>query len=443
MGFRGMHRFVGRMVVVGLVASGVAVVASTAPAGAALPCAVTAQRSSTPDGDAAWDPVLSADGSVVVFHSRDDWDGENPDGNEEVFLRAIGVGAIQISPNTTGEDGSEKPAVSGDGNVIVYESDRDLIGSNPDENIELFRYVVDTGTTTQVTNTTPAESQQDWMGSYLPTLDGDGSTVVFETSVAHGSLNTDLGFELMRWDAGTLSTIAADSWDASITTDGAAIVFSSPADHLGRNADGNAEVFVHHGGALRQLTRTTGADVELPRISRNDSHIAFGAEQNLIGTNGDGSFEVFVATCAPVLKCDGRPVTIVLNQNQAFVNPVNGISHVIYGTPGNDNVQGRGGNDTFCGLGGNDTFPGGNGNDRFLGGAGNDSGSGQNGEDFYSGEAGNDTLGGNIGADALNGGTGDDVLNGGAGPQANTRDVCDGGSGNDTAIYCEERRQIP
>ena len=525
-----MHRFLVRVALAGLVVSGVAVTAATAPAGAAVPCAVTDQRSSTPGGDAAWDPVLSADGSitffvsdaniggqnadghpelwrrvgnvttnltsndedqdierpqvsadgtravfasaadlgevtnpdhietiwmwdlnadpivqlddiqdptepgaerptisadgeVVLFHSRVDWDGLNPDGNEEVFLRRLGVGAQQISPNTTGEDGSRKPVVSGDGNVVVYESDRDPLGENADGNVELFRYVVDTAETTQITHTEADAGQEFWMGSYDPVIDGDGSTVVFETEVAHGSLNTGLGYQLMRWDDGDLSIIAHDSWDASVSADGTRVAFSSDEDLVGQNTDGNVEVFLHHDGTIRQVTRTTGGVNETPRISRNGNHIAFGSDRNFLGKNGDGSYEVFVATCGPELKCDGQPVTVVVGQN----DPTAG-DDVIYGTPGNDRgvsgngVNGGRGNDLFCGLAGNDRFNGGGGTDRFLG------------------DAGNDTADDGSGADVLKGQAGNDDLTGGSGRP----DVCDGGPGNgDTASGCEQRLNIP
>jgi Tol biopolymer transport system component len=506
------------MLVVGVVLSALAVVEGAAPAGAAVSCAVTSQRTSTPANRAAWDPVLSADGSVtffvsdaniggqnvdandelwrrvgnvttrlttndgdfeigrpdvsadghravftsdadlvnnnpehvetlflwdldaeltltalqapeapgvryprisadgelVAFDSRVDWDGESPDGNMEVFLRGD-EGAQQISPNTVDEDGSRKPAISGDGNVVVYESDRDPTGDNPDTNVELFRYVVDTGQTTQITDTEADESQADWRGSYVPVVDGDGSTVVFETEVAHGSLNTDLQYVIMRWDAGVLSEVAP-AWDPSVSADGSRVAFLSDVDLVGRNADENVELFVRHGGTTRQITRTTGVDVEGPRISRNGNHIAFASTGNFLGTNADGSLEVFVATCGTALKCDGQNVTVVVGQN----NPTAG-NDVIYGTRGNDTVNGGAGNDRFCGLAGNDRFTGGAGNDRFLGDVGNDTGNGGAGTDTLKGQAGNDTL------------------NGGPGPG----DVCDGGPGTDSATACEQRLNVP
>jgi Tol biopolymer transport system component len=516
-----MRGLVGRLLVAGVLLSALAIAEGAAPAGAAVPCAVTSQRSSTPAGRAAWDPALSADGSItffvsdaniggqnadgnaelwrrvgnvttrltnndgdyeiggpdvsadgrravftseadlantnvdhvetlwlwdldaeitltalqnpeapgvrypriaaagepVVFDSRVDWDGDSPDGNMEVFLRTD-EGAQQISPNTVDEDGSRKPAISGDGEVVVYESDRDPTGDNPDTNVELYRYVVDTGVTTQITDTEADESQDDWRGSYLPQVDGDGSTVVFETEVAHGSLNTDLQYQVMRWDNGTISEVTTDdaeSYDASVSADGTRVAFMSEGDPVGRNADGNQEIFLAHGGTIRQVTRTV--DVEnWGRIGRDGKHLALVSDGNFLGTNADGSFEVFVATCGTALKCDGQTVTVVVGQN----NPTAG-NDVILGTRGNDVVNGGAGKDTFCGLAGNDRFTGGAGNDRFLGDVGNDTGNGGAGTDTLKGQAGNDTL------------------IGGAGPG----DVCDGGPGTDTASGCEQRPNVP
>ena len=53
---------------------------------------------------------------------------------------------------------------------------------------------------------------------------------------------------------------------------------------------------------------------------------------------------MFVATCGPILKCDGKVVTVVVGQN----NPTAG-NDVIYGTAQNDTVNAGAGNDTLNG----------------------------------------------------------------------------------------------
>ncbi|HYG88266.1 MAG TPA: calcium-binding protein [Azospirillum sp.] len=77
----------------------------------------------------------------------------------------------------------------------------------------------------------------------------------------------------------------------------------------------------------------------------------------------------------------------------------------IFGTEGNDPLNGTDRGDNIVGLGGNDTL------------------NGFNGEDFLTGGTGNDILRGGDGGDELDGGIGNDLIDGG------------GGSGVDTVDY--------
>lgn len=105
-------------------------------------------------------------------------------------------------------------------------------------------------------------------------------------------------------------------------------------------------------------------------------------------------------------------------------------SNVIIGRKGNDELYGNGGNDRLFGGKGNDQLFGGNGRDWLEGGRGNDLLDGGAGNDKLFGGKGRDELLGGDGKDSLYGGRGDDVLDGGAGS-----DMVFGGKGNDIAIY--------
>lgn len=126
---------------------------------------------------------------------------------------------------------------------------------------------------------------------------------------------------------------------------------------------------------------------------------------------------------------------------------------VIYGGPGNDNldggwgddlIYGEGGHDTMNGFTGNDTMygqtgadamSGGSGDDRLYGGPGYDRMFGSFGNDIIQGSGGNDQLWGEEGDDKLYGKSGDDFMRGGIGNDelygAGGNDTGYGGSGND------------
>lgn len=106
-----------------------------------------------------------------------------------------------------------------------------------------------------------------------------------------------------------------------------------------------------------------------------------------------------------------------------------GITNVIIGTEGDDNLYGTPGNDLILGLGGDDLLMGLGGNDVLIGGDGNDILEGGIGNDLLIGGAGCDVLFGGTCDDTLCGGPGDDSLEGEAG-----NDCLDGGPGDDRLL---------
>ena len=110
----------------------------------------------------------------------------------------------------------------------------------------------------------------------------------------------------------------------------------------------------------------------------------------------------------------------------------------IHGLGGDDTIDGLAGDDLINGGGGNDTIDGGDGGDQLYGNAGDDMLSGDAGADKLYGHAGNDTVEGGAGNDnvfggndndSLYGGDGDDLVNGQGGD-----DVIVGGPGNDLLV---------
>jgi hypothetical protein len=82
-------------------------------------------------------PSISSDGTRLVFTSRADLTGDNPDGNREVFLFDADTGITsQITDSVGGSFSSA--VISGDGTRILFDSGSDIGGENPDGNIEVY-----------------------------------------------------------------------------------------------------------------------------------------------------------------------------------------------------------------------------------------------------------------------------------------------------------------
>lgn len=113
-------------------------------------------------------------------------------------------------------------------------------------------------------------------------------------------------------------------------------------------------------------------------------------------------------------------------------------SKTIYGTAGNDRIQGTTGNDLIYTFEGNDTIDGGVGNDCIISGPGNDTINGGVGNDVIDAGAGNDIVRAGVGNDRILGGSGEDKIYGDVGNDYiegnDGNDQLWGGVGNDTLI---------
>jgi len=148
-----------------------------------------------------------------------------------------------------------------------------------------------------------------------------------------------------------------------------------------------------------------------------------------LATLGAPNTATLTITDDDMLTCDGQRVTIPGTPG----NDTN-----LIGTAGPDVIHGLGGNDVIRGFRRNDIICGGKGSDRLFGGRGMDRLFGGKGIDRVFGGRGVDRLFGQRGGDFLLGQRGNDALDGG--PKF---DLCNGGPGENTAVRCERRINIP
>jgi Tol biopolymer transport system component len=97
-----------------------------------------------PDFDhQAGDPTLTADGQRIAFSFTGDLTGENADGNPEIFvINRDGSGARQLTH--TGPGIMNRFAfIDPTGRFVTFESNGDLVGRNPDGNVEIFVFSLD------------------------------------------------------------------------------------------------------------------------------------------------------------------------------------------------------------------------------------------------------------------------------------------------------------
>jgi len=188
-------------------------------------------------------PSIAADAHTTVFVSSADPTGGNPDGSSEVFrVNVDGTGLAQLTAGATSTSVGSAVVAAG-GAVVVYDADADPIGGNADASRELFAVAIGGGLPVQLTSG-PLDTV-----SRGGRVDASGTWVVFESNADLDGGNPDLGFEVwrVRTDGTGLERLTGDpvfeSRGPDIAATGDRVVYSSSGDPLGTNPEGNAELF--------------------------------------------------------------------------------------------------------------------------------------------------------------------------------------------------------
>jgi uncharacterized protein (TIGR03437 family) len=245
-------------------------------------------------------PAISQDGSRIAFASKDNPLGTNNDANSEIFLYD-GARLIQIT-NTAPSDiskrvteGNFQPSISDDGRYIAFSSNRQLDGQNSDGNLEIYVYDTIAQGFAQLTNSAGV------VGSTDAKISGNGNVVAY---IYDGGATASTSRRLLLQNRDGLTPVRVVSPEAdglaltygrAISDDGLRIVWSA------RTAVNSSQVFLfdgRNGDTTRQITAlgTRATDVPLhPTISGDGARIAFATRRTVSGTgsNSDGSVELY------------------------------------------------------------------------------------------------------------------------------------------------------
>ncbi len=363
-----------------------------------------------------------------------------------------------------------------DGVILAAWADNsNSTGDNPDGNFNTDVYVARlTESSTGTASSTAFTSQTDAGDSILG---GDGDDTLFGGD-GNDTLNGQGGNDQLFGGCGNDSLLGGSGQDTLSggfgmdTLDG-----QGGADVLDGDADNDTLIFTGATGGNDTVTGTFGFDTtvingtnaaDIMTIGQSGQNLTVtftgggtvtiahpGAAMNVI-VNGLGGNDTLIVGNVDkvkplVLKVDGGDGNDLVTAEGSLIG---GVRLALFGSNGNDTINGSlgadtlnggAGNDSMCGWAGDDSMIGGNGNDSMGGSLGNDtleagdgadSVNGQQGNDSINGGVGNDTLKGDDGDDTLLGLAGDDNLNGMAGNDSILAgvgmDALSGGAGNDT-----------
>ncbi len=297
-------------------------------------------------------PSVSGDGSAVVFVSNADLTGDNTEHHNEVFLfDRLTEQTIQVTDVSFGN--SYTPLINHDGSVIVFMCTADPLGTNPDHNTEVFRYDHETGTVTQVTDTTTNAGIRPVYNS-SPGLSGNGSAIAF---ISDGDLtgeNPDHRRHVFHYDhlTGKTTQLTDTSFGTSyaprLNYDGTVVVFTTNGDLTGENPDHNMEIFRYDRGSetVLQITQTEEGTNVQPATSGDGSVTAFVSSADLTGDNPNGEFHLFRhdTITGAVTQVDDIPLAYVWADARPFLSlndTGSDIGFFSYADPTGDNPDNR------------------------------------------------------------------------------------------------------
>jgi Tol biopolymer transport system component len=268
-----------------------------------------------------WSGSISVnyDGSRVAFASDANLTGHNSAGYREIFAAyGDGTGLLQLTTGTPGGR-SGSPQISGDGKMVVFESNANLTGQNADGNSELFVVSFDGATLRQLTFTT---SDYDY-DSVTLSYDGRWACFMSNADLTGGNPQHSYQVFVARTDGTQLRQLTnePDNYneilDASLSPDGQWVAYFSNTDPLGLNPDRSIEVFLvnRDGSGLRQVTQNPDPTVWFALAGGMPSAMTWNGQTlvlvsiaNPTGQNPDGNRELFIVnsdgTGLRQLTCD-------------------------------------------------------------------------------------------------------------------------------------------
>ena len=232
-------------------------------------------------------PDVSTDAQVVVFGITPALGAAEGTRSDVVLWRK---GGDFVNLTSTADGKSEGPRVSSDGNRILFLSEAtNMTVGDANGRADLFLMDREARTMVNVTH-----SLAHVVGEYA--FSGDGTAVVFETSVDWASGRSDIAL----WRDGVVENLTLQgndgSWQPALSDDGNKIVFVSRATNLTAdpaNSFMNVFEFNRASGAVQNLTLTADADSSSPLISGNGEVRVFSSAASNLTSEFNSGNDVF------------------------------------------------------------------------------------------------------------------------------------------------------
>ncbi len=263
-------------------------------------------------------PTISADGRYVAFESTaSNLVTNDVNGSSDIFLYDSNADQIKILSDN-GDGDSLSPEISADGRYVVFaSSSTNLVTGLTDNNLvnDIFVYEISSGVTTIVSVDSLGNLANE--DSFRPAISGDGRYVVFD-SLASNLVTADtnnfsdvfvydrIQNETTRVSLDQFSAeLSGPSLNAVISGNGRLVTFESAADDIvGEDLNNAVDIFVRDRvyamtdriSVMSYSGNEADQDSHQAAITLNGRHIAFSSQAtDLVEDDENGKADVFLS----------------------------------------------------------------------------------------------------------------------------------------------------
>jgi pimeloyl-ACP methyl ester carboxylesterase len=336
---------------------------------------VSVSSSGAQGNDISYDPSISADGRYVAFSSRaSSLVSGDTNGEHDIFVRdSVANTTTRVSLSSSGmqaNSSSYYPSISADGRYVAfYSGANNLVSGDTNGFVDIFVRDTVANSTTRVS--VSSSGMQANNSSNNPSISADGRYVAFgsyASNLASGDTNRQPDIFVRDTVANSTTRVSVSSsgaqgnsgsFDASISTDGRYVAFSSDASNLvSGDTNGFEDVFVRDSVAntttLLSLS-SSGAQgnnrsgQNAPSISGDGRYVAFSSSaSNLVSGDTNNGGDIFVRDSvantttlvslsssgaqgsggSPSISADGRYVAFVSSASNLVSGDTNGTQDI-------------------------------------------------------------------------------------------------------------------
>jgi len=314
----------------------------------------------------SYNAVLSGDGHYVAYLSKaTNLVATDTNGHDDVFVKNLQTGDVQnISTTAAGLQAnadSKEIAISNDGHYVAFTSYADNLAAGDNSYADIFLKDTTNGALLRVSTDSFGNAANG--NSDHAAFSADGRYVVFASDASNlvaGDTNGTRDIfrkDLLTGHTDRVSTnadgwqVTGDSSNASISSDGRYVAFSSTAAFTAGDTDGKTDIFIKdmQTGAVARLSQSGGAD--------NYNYLESGALAN------DSLSVLYTNYQYTVSKAVEARNLVQVQVGSGFGDTA---AQTLTGTAGADTINANQGADHITGLGGNDVIDGGGGIDTAM-----------------------------------------------------------------------------